>query len=92
MSTPEGRLYIQVFMRAALDWVRYRQHRDYGKKVLARKAYVWLFNEAPADFEPGLNRTMCFESICDKLGWEVTIVRDWLRTATLADLRQAQIS
>lgn len=40
-------LLMEIILRAAHDWVLYRQHRKRDLKALAEQAFTWLFEEEP---------------------------------------------
>ena len=78
MRTDEGRLLVRVVLRAAIDWLQYRNHVIPEKRRLAARAYAWLFKESLSKLPDDLDKFMAFESVCESLGLNPVEVRSWV--------------
>ena len=84
-------LWIKVILRAAYDWVLYRNSRSHISKKIAEDAYRWLFNppkEKITIIISGSPRTIeqqefnSLENICDSIDLDVDSVRKFARVLT----------
>jgi hypothetical protein len=67
---PERLLWFRVILRAAYDYVLYKDSKDSKKRADGEEAYNWLFNW------PG-DRFNSFESICTELNLSPDKIRDF---------------
>ena len=79
---------MHVILRAALDWVHYRNHRDIRKCRLSVKAHAWLFTEHPSGSMKEMDKIMCFENLCMVIDLDPDTVRNWLRGLTVDEIRK----
>lgn len=92
-------LLLEVIRRAAHDWVLYRNTRK-PERAYAADAYVWLFEEGPADegkpahpaWEERQRRgepLLAFLTICELLDLDPGVVRTRIRKMTARDILTA---
>lgn len=67
-------LWMKVIIRAAFDWVSYRDSNKLELRKIADSSYHWIF-------EP--NRLFnSFENVCQLVGLAPSTIRSWVRTLT----------
>jgi hypothetical protein len=65
---------LKVIIRAAFDWVSYRDALKIEQRKEAEKAYRWLFE--PSELFNS------FENICDLVNFPPDKIRKWVRSLT----------
>ena len=80
-------LLLEIVLRAAYDWVMYRNHRRLLLKKNAQEAYAWLFVEGPGhpdwiEREKEGWHLFSFLAICDALDLNPAAVRKSVRKLT----------
>lgn len=92
-------LWIKVILRAAYDWVLYRDSRSQAYKRVADNAYRWLFEdyfEKVKTFEEGVLQIKLERpfnslfSLCEELDLDIETVRKFARKMTRRDIRKLE--
>jgi hypothetical protein len=89
-------LLMEVIMRAAHDWVLYRQSRRINDLQLAKEAHTWLFEECPGhprweerQQQGPEARYMSFLAICETLEHDPEWWREFARNLTANKIKCA---
>lgn len=93
-ADPARKLLIDVILRAAFDWVLYRDSKKLAQQQLAREAYIWLFDEGPGhphwrerlDDEDDDSLPFAFISVCDAMNLNPGWIRSHIRRLTRKDI------
>lgn len=75
-------LWLKVIIRAAFDWVAYRDSDRFSQKKIADNAFLWLFSSN--------HLFNSFESICMSLDILPEGVRDWARSLSKEDIEKIE--
>lgn len=80
-------LLLEVILRAASDWVLYREHQRMMYREWANDAQIWLFEEEPGHpnwrERSGSGKALTsFVSICEVLDFDPDLVREHIRKLT----------
>lgn len=80
-------LLLEIFRRAAYDWVLYRSSRRIDQKQLAEDAYNWIFVEDEGDATWRSRKAedkvlTSFSSICENLDLDPSVLRRHVRALT----------
>jgi len=84
-------LWIKVILRAAYDWVLYRNSKSHIAKKIAEDAHRWLFNPPKEKISIVIGNTTrlvehqefnSLENICDAIDLDVDSVRKFARLLT----------
>lgn len=74
LYVPYRALWLKVIIRAAFDWVSYRDALKIEQRKEAERAYRWLFE--PSELFNS------FENICDLVNFPPDKIRRWVRSLT----------
>lgn len=92
-------LWIKVILRAAYDWVLYRNSKNHITKNIAESAYRWLFDPEAIKHRITIgNKTKVIlvqapnslENICDAIDLDVDSVRRFAKRLTRADIKKME--
>jgi hypothetical protein len=92
-------LWIKVILRAAYDWVLYRDSKNHITRNKANDAYRWLFNSTTIKktFKVGkivrtcvIQESNSLENICDAIDLDIDSVRKFAKRLTRADIKKLE--
>lgn len=92
-------LWIKVILRAAYDWVLYRNSKNSINRKIAKDAYSWLFEATKTKKKFVVNGEVevikielfnSLENICGFLELDVDSVRKFARTLTREDIKKQE--
>lgn len=85
----ERALLFEIVLRAAADWVLYRNSARPQQQQLAREAYIWLFDEGPGHRhwqerldDGGVGVLYSFLAVCEIAELDPGWVRKYVNTLT----------
>ncbi len=92
-------LWIKVILRAAYDWVLYRDSKNLIYKKEAKRAYTWLFESPKLKKKVKIGKTTevvyvdifnSLENICGCLDLDIEVVRKFAKNLTRDDVRKME--
>ncbi len=92
-------LWIKVILRAAYDWVLYRNSKNSINRKIAKDAHSWLFEAAKSKKKFIINGEIevlrielfnSLENICGFLDLDVDSVRKFAKTLTRDDIKKQE--
>jgi hypothetical protein len=75
-----------LLVRSIRDLVHYRGTKKTKCRKIYDEVYAWMYIEKPAFNDDPLDQLMSFEGICDILGWDPGLLRERVKSMTMADL------
>ena len=92
-------LWIKVILRAAYDWVLYRESKNHITKNIANDAHRWLFSspKIKKNIQVGKVIRTCLvqepnslEDICDAIDLDIDSVRKFAKRLTRSDIKKLE--
>lgn len=92
-------LWIKVILRAAYDWVLYRNSKSYSHKKDAEDAYRWIFDPPKEKRRVTINGQVkviliqefnSLENICDAINLDIDSVRSFARRLTRDQVKKLE--
>lgn len=92
-------LWIKVILRAAYDWVLYRDSKSQAAKRIADNAYAWLFEdyfEKTYIIEDGKRKQILerpfnsLQNLCIEIDLDIETVRKFARRMNRKDIRKLE--